>query len=138
MFVDIQDFIFYSDHAALVLLSCKIFRWKRTSDHDSLFRTWVHGSCFNFFEILCFFVQLIFQMVRKRVYLCSKFISNNVKVNLTKFVLNFCDHSFNFWQNFIKFFLAFFQNIDRGISTWSIFIILKFLFSKHFQNSTII
>ncbi len=58
----------------------------------------------NFLEILCFLVRLIFEIERERVYLCSKFISNYVKVNLTNIFINFCEYSSNFLFYFSRFY----------------------------------
>ncbi len=80
--------------AALVSCSQKIFRCWQMSDLDCLFHMWVYDTCINFFKIFYFFVQLIF-LSEENVFICSTFISNYMKVNLSRFFLNFCDNSSN-------------------------------------------
>ncbi len=75
---------------------------------------------------LCAHVHLILYIEEKHVHLCLKFICNYV-VNLTKFLLNFCDCSpifFLFYQVFLKIFSKY---RPQGFLLDLDFIILKFL-----------
>ncbi len=70
---------------------------------------------FNFLETnFVFLCTINFFNREKHVYICSKFISNYVKINLSDSVLNFRDHSSNFPYNFLKILIS-------VISTWTTF-----------------